>query len=185
MLNTPYTERDDQDKLPDIETNTTIVQLDTENYGKPPKWSGIKIIPWGDGLDPVIPQACKVWIRGQEQYVYNLPGALALSRYVGRQLPTIEELDAAMKRDPDNFKDWPRKASFDYCSISKDDYGFPISAYMMDSWESQREDELGPQMPRLIRFVKESDSTKTSPSPFHARFLQKVRSKVQKIRLWR
>jgi hypothetical protein len=86
------------------EVDPNIVELDTENYGAPPKNSGIAAYKKGmqspDASD-IEPQA---WEDEHGNWFYNFAGALQLAKALGRILPNIDQLVATINANPDSFR---------------------------------------------------------------------------------
>lgn len=83
----------------DINKITKPVILDTENYGSPPRNSGIRINE--TCFSVYEPQA---WSDDLWNWFYNFSAALQLEKILWRNLPTIQELLSAMNNNPDNFR---------------------------------------------------------------------------------
>jgi hypothetical protein len=84
------------------ETTSNTVELDTENYGAPPENSGIATYKKRkQSLSFTEPQA---WEDEYGNWFYNFAGAMKLAWLLGRTLPNIDQLIAAINVNPDNFR---------------------------------------------------------------------------------
>ena len=81
------------------EKDPDIVELDSENYGAPPENSGIKVNVKNASYTE--PQA---WEDEKWNWFYNFAGAIQLAKTLGRTLPNIDQLVAAINANPDNFR---------------------------------------------------------------------------------
>ena len=81
------------------EKDPNIVKLDMENYGAPPENSGIAINPKNASKTEA-----QAWEDKYGNWFYNFPGALKLAQLLGRTLPDINQLTAAINANPDNFR---------------------------------------------------------------------------------
>lgn len=81
------------------EKDPNIVELDSENYGAPPENSGIKVNVKNASYTE--PQA---WEDEKWNWFYNFAGAIQLAKALGRTLPSIDQLIAAINANPDSFR---------------------------------------------------------------------------------
>lgn len=86
------------------EANPDIVELDSENYGAPPENSGIAAYKKWMGSPAASFTEPQAWEDGYGNWFYNFAGALQLAKSLGRTLPNINQLVAAINANPDNFR---------------------------------------------------------------------------------
>lgn len=80
------------------------IELDSENYGAPSENSGIAAYKKGmksPNLSYTEPQA---WEDEKWNWFYNFAGAIQLAKALGRTLPNIDQLIAAINANPDSFR---------------------------------------------------------------------------------
>lgn len=85
------------------ETISNTVELDTENYGAPPENSGIAAYKKGKKSPNASFTEPQAWEDEHGNWFYNFAGALRLAKALGRTLPNIDQLVAAINANPDNF----------------------------------------------------------------------------------
>ncbi len=86
------------------EADPNIVELDTENYGAPPENSGIAAYKKGKKSPNASFTEPQAWEDEYGNWFYNFAGALQLAKALGRTLPNIDQLVAAINANPDNFR---------------------------------------------------------------------------------
>ena len=86
------------------EKDPNIVELDTENYGAPPENSGIAVYKNGMKSPNASLTEPQAWEDEKWSWFYNFAGAIQLAKSLGRTLPNIDQLVAAINANPDNFR---------------------------------------------------------------------------------
>lgn len=96
-----------------------IVELDSENYGAPPKNSGI--IAYRHGVKRPDNKSDKVPHAYEDEnwdWTYNYPGALQLARILGRTLPNIQQLMMSINAKPNRFRQYENISAWPFVSSS-------------------------------------------------------------------
>lgn len=86
------------------EVSPNVVELDSENYGAPPENSGIAAYKNGMKSPKASYTEPQAWEDEHGNWFYNFAGAIQLAKALGRTLPNIDQLVAAINANPDNFR---------------------------------------------------------------------------------
>lgn len=146
------------------ETVPKPVEMDTKNYGAPPENSGIAAYTHGMTSPKASLTEPQAWQDEFGNWFYNFAGAIQLEKVLGRTLPSISQLLASIKANPDKFR---KRAGFRSVLDSRFHEGGEISllwsssddgkgayyAYLKKGYHSAYEEWIPRNFGLAVRFI--------------------------------